>query len=198
MAQNTKKNPTPATRPAPAQKPKPPTTVEDLDDEDDLDDGEAPTKADGDEKEQSWKETMKLPPAKRVAVRCGNLVDRVQHQLDAMKSWTGDVQEAARAKVLAAQDLLKEAAESLASVPDDWKPARSAKGGGGSAAKELVAGDVVKLTDKRRPEYTDIISDENAVGMTVKDIRGNKVVCVMKDGLVAMLPRGHVTIDAAA
>lgn len=205
MAQNTKKPNTnkPANKPNGNGKP---TTVEDLDDEDldaeeaeeaEEDDLDATPAADGGgEKSGSWKETMKLPPAKRVAVRLGNLVDRVQHQLDAMKSWKGDEQERIKGIVVQAQDGLKAAAEALAAIPDDWRPSRSAGGAGGSKA-DIKADDYVRITDKRLPEYQDIITPECARGIRVKEIRGNKVVGVMADGVVAMLPRGHVTLDDA-
>lgn len=213
MAQkNANKNPTPAkpaaAKPSPAKPASAPpvTKVEDLDDEDedldgDLDADDAP-KSDGNGagKPASWKDTMKLPPAKRVAVRLGNLVDRVQHQLDATKSWTGDVQDQVRAIILQAQDGLKAAAEQLAKVPDDWRPRRTAGGGGGSKV-ELEAGTLVRITEKRLPEYQDIISGEAARGIKVLEIRGNKVVCAVNDNgntIKAMLPRGHVTVDVEA
>lgn len=204
MAQNTKKNPPakPATKLPPTTHAKPAsapvTKVEDLDDEDlDLDDGadEGSNGANG--KGANWKDTMKLPPAKRMAVRLGNLVDRVQHQLDAMKSWAGEDQEAARAIVQQAQDGLKGAAERLAQVPDDWRPRRAAGGGGGSKV-ELQPDDLVRITDKRMAEYTDIVSAECARGIKVVEVRGNKVVGLMSDGVRAMLPRGHVTLDTEA
>lgn len=195
MAQNTKKQPTPA---KPAGKPATtPTTNasaddDDLDDGDDLDAGAATNGSAG-----SWKDTMKLPPAKRVAVRLGNLVDRLQHQLDAIKSWSGGTQDEVRAIVLQAQDGLKAAAEKLALIPDEWRPSRAAGGGGGSKV-ELEPGVLVMITEKRRPEYADVIEDANMRGIKVKEIRGNKVVCTLADGMIAMLPRGHVTVDVGA
>lgn len=202
MAQPTNKKPSPAKPPAAKPAQAKPTTVEDLDDEDldgDTDDGDDGASASNGSngKGASWKETMKLPPAKRVAVRIGNLVDRTQHQLDAMKNWKGEEQEAVRAIVVQAQDALKAAAERLAQIPDDWRPTRAAGGGGGSKA-EIEPGTVVRLTEKRAPEYADVIPEEHQRGIKVKEVRGNKVVCILADGMVAMIPRGHVTVDDAA
>lgn len=204
MAQNTKKSPPKLVHSKPSTKPV--STVEDLDDEDlenedleDDDDSDAPTNgANGTAHTSKWKETQKLPPAKRVAVRLGNLVDSLQKQLDSMKNWDGDVQTQARANVAAAQDALKSAAEALVTVSDDWRPARAARGTGGAAKAEVTAGSIVRITAKRLPEYADVISDECSRGIKVKEIRGNKVVGVMSDGMIAMLPRGHVTIDSEA
>ncbi len=203
MAQNTKTPPKPANKPA--AKAKPPATVEDLDNEDDLDGDEAASaEASGDEAAatngaSSWKATMRLPPAKRVAVRLGNLVDRVQHQIDAMKNWAGEEQEAVKAAVQQVQDGLKAAAERLTQIPDDWRPARSGGGGGGGGPKvEIVVGTLVRITDKRLPEYQDIVSPECARGIKVTEVRGNKVVGLMSDGVKAMIPRGHVTVDTEA
>lgn len=200
MAQNTKKAP-PKLVHSNKSANKPVSSVEDLDDED-LEEEDLEAAANGEANGANghgpgWKDTMKLPPAKRVAVRLGNLVDRIQHQLDAMKSWTGEEQDRARAIVVQAQDGLKAAAEVLVGVPDEWRPTRSSKGGGGAKA-EVTAGSIVRITEKRLPEYADVISNECARGIRVKEIRGNKVVGVMSDGMVAMLPRGHVTIDTEA
>lgn len=207
MAQNTKKQGTPAKPANKAANTKPST--DDLDDldvdvDEDEEDNEVETADDGDGesngKSASWKETMKLPPAKRVAVRLGNLVDRVQHQLDAMKSWTGEQQEAARAIVEQVQQGLKDGAEALAKIPDDWRPARAKGAGGGSSSKnvELKEGTLIRITDKRVPEYDGVLESDQMKGIKVVEVRGNKVVAITPDGTKAMFARGHVCLDTTA
>lgn len=207
MAQNTKKQGTPA---KPANKPANNKTAAPADDLDDLDvDVDEDEEGDGDDasesseangKGASWKETMKLPPAKRVAVRLSNLVDRTQHQLDAMKSWTGEEQERARGIVEQVQQGLKDAAEVLAKIPDDWRPVRRAGGGGGTSTKnvELAPGTVIRITDKRVPEYDGVLEADQMKGIKVVEVRGNKVVAITPDGTRAMFARGHVCLDTTA
>lgn len=182
--------PTPAKTEAPKEAPKD-VDIDDLDDDVDTDSG-----SDGGDN------FNKLPPAKRVAVRLGNEVNRLQKQFDTVSKWPehGDSNTVNTVKlnVETALVALKKACEALTSLPDDYRPrvAKAGKAGGGKA--ELKAGDIIRITDKRVSEYEGVLEPEQMKGIKVVEIRGNKVIATTNDGVRAMFARGHVCLDDSA
>lgn len=188
MATNANKKPGPAQPPAaakakPQDHPKPAPAAEadnDLDDE----------TAGGDETP-----VHKLPPAKKMAARIGNVVNRMEVYAGNVKNWPGDDLVNVRGSLDAAISGLKSAAEILAKLPDDYKP-RVAKAGKQTGGKlELLPGSMIRITDKRMPEYEGVLEAEQMRGIKVVEVRGNKVIALTKDGVKAMLARGHVCPD---
>jgi len=208
MANNNKK-PGPAPRPT-AAKAAPAAAPQELD-EDDIDDEGDDDEGDDDEAEEGavaadgtgkkpisngrrkWMATQKLAPSKREAVLMGNLVNKLARREDIIKDWTVAGSEVARASVTEALELLKAAAQALAGIDSNWRP--TTVRGSGSNATPLEAGAIVKITDKRRGEYAGVIPDDAMRGIKVKELRGNRVVVIMNDGVQAMFPRGHVCLD---
>jgi len=197
----TNKKPAPAAKPTPAKPANgrataaPPKPADDLDDDDDLDADTAST--DG---KRGGSDFSKLPPAKRVAVRIGNEVTRLSKQAESIANWPAESTEGtkvydAKGWVASALELLKRSAEALASLPDDYKPrvAKASSKGGGS--RELKAGDRIRITDKRMPEYEGVLEPNMMRGIEVVEIRGNKVIARTPDGMKAMFARGHVCLD---
>jgi len=182
MATANNKKPTPATKPVPAK----PTAAAPKADVDDIT-----------EEPEAKDEFSKLPPAKRVAVRLGNEVNRLTKQADAIANWpteaTGAVQRA-KERVTEALDALKSAASALVTLPDDYRP-RVASAGKNNTKIELLPGSLVRITDKRVGEYEGILEPDQMRGIKVIEIRGNKVVATTKDGVKAMFARGHVCPD---
>lgn len=207
MANNSKK-PGPAPRPTPV-KAAPAAQEADLD-EDDLDDEEGGDDDGGEEDEggpavngngkpisagrRKWMATQKLAPSKREAVLMGNLVNKLLRREDIIKDWNVPGGVAAKAAMGEAVELLKSAAQALAGIDPAWRPTAARSSGSNSAP--LEAGAIVKITDKRRGEYAGVIPDDAMVGIKVKELRGNRVVVIMNDGVQAMFPRGHVCLDA--
>lgn len=203
MANNSKK-PGPAPRPTPAKAssaPQPELDEDDLNDEgdeadDDEEDGGPSVNGNGkpiSNGRRKWMATQKLAPSKREAVLMGNLVNKLMRREDIIKDWSVPGGIAAKASISEALDHLKAAAQALAGIDPAWRPVTARTSS--SNAAPLEAGAVVKITDKRRNEYAGVIPDEAMVGIKVKELRGNRVVVVMNDGVQAMFPRGHVCLD---
>jgi hypothetical protein len=205
MANNSKK-PGPAPRPTPvkaaASAPQPELDEDDLGDEgedededDDEDSGGAAVNgkpiSNG---RRKWMATQKLAPSKREAVLMGNLVNKLLRREDIVKDWNVPGGQVAKAEIAEALDHLKAAAQALAGIDPAWRPVTARTS---SSTAPLEAGAIVKITDKRRNEYAGVIPDDAMVGIKVKELRGNRVVVIMNDGVQAMFPRGHVCIDNA-
>jgi len=134
----------------------------------------------------------RLPPAKRVMVRVRNTVERFEKRLGQIKNWPGAEAAAARDNLAAGLAAFKTAMDALASLPDDYRPSLR-----GSAKVEIEAGTLVRLTDARKAEYDGVVEPDCMSGIKVLEVRGNKVVTIMRDGTKAMFPRGHVTVDTS-
>jgi hypothetical protein len=134
----------------------------------------------------------KLPAAKRLSVRLGNLATRIQNQaIDEIRNWPGVELVEVRSKLGLVLDELKSAAEDLAKLPDTYQP--RAKGGGSKV--ELLPGSLIRITDKQMSFYEDILKPEEMRGLTYKETRGPKVVAVTNTGLLTLINRGHVCPD---
>lgn len=213
MATNNSKKPQPAQRPntnaaKPGQKPAPqqhaapakPAPARDVDDDLDVDLAETSEEStSGDVADKV--DFNKLPPAKRIAVRLGNEVQRLQKQFDAIKNWPdvagSDSVTKSRDNVAAGLACLKSAAEGLAGLPDDYRP-RVAKSSTSAKGRDIAPNDLVMITDKRREEYAGVLEPDQMTGIKVVELRGNKVVATTKDGMRAMFARGHVCLDEAS
>lgn len=153
----------------------------------------------GESTNEKYKKLLRsLPQAKRRGVLIGNLYDRVGRQGIEIASWEGAELQDVRDKLASAQRLLGEARTVLDALPEGYRPHSTRVAGSGG--REVKDGDVVRITDKRRGEYEEILSADQMTGMQVKSIRGNRVVVMMKaedggDPIQAMFPRGHVCHD---
>lgn len=207
MATPNNKKPTPAKNTAPAAakingtpKNTPVTAApkdKDADLDDDLDD-----EVETGEKGEGGDAFNKLPPAKRVAVRLGNEVNRLTKQFDTISKWPAhegtDAVAMASTAVGTALENLKKACEALTSLPETYRPRVAKAGKAGGASKDLKPGDFVRITDKRKEEYVGVLEDDHMTGIKVIEVRGNKVVAITKDGVKAMFARGHVCLDETA
>lgn len=201
---NNKNNskPAPASKPVNAAKPgaakptqaTPPanTAPKKDDDIDDLDDDTSDAGGEG-------VNFHKLPPAKRVAVRLGNEVNRLQKQFDTVTKWPDhagtDAVSMAKESIGKALDGLKAACSALTSLPDEYRPRVAKAGKAGTGKAELKAGDMIRITDKRQGEYEGVLEAAQMKGIKVVEVRGNKVIALTNDGVKAMFARGHVCLD---
>jgi hypothetical protein len=199
----TKKNPAPAQPPTkPAAKAAPaPDPVDDL--EEDLEETEGEDDHDDDDgepngaKSRNWLKTQRLPAPKREAVLIANIVNKTTRRAGVIEDWPGDELVGIRKHLAQAIDGMKAAADALAKLPDSYKArVPHARKSGGA---ELAPGTLVRITEKQAETYKGVIEDEQFTGITLLEVRGNKVVLRLPgDGEKIIIPRGHVTLDADA
>jgi hypothetical protein len=200
MATATNKRPAPAKSPAQLKavpKPAKPDDLDndDLDDDDDDDDvdgnadaGEAPTLF------------RRLPKHIQISVRLNNGADRLIKYTSKIDNWLADeagLVAETQSVLRTALASLKTAAELLVKLPDDYKSrARKAGKGKGVHKGEMAVGTVVRITDKALAEYEGM-EDFDPTGLVTMSPSAPRIWCKTKDGAKALIPRGHLTVDAA-
>ena len=189
---NNNKRPTPAKSPA-LKSVKARATSDDLDD-DDLDDDAPKGK-----KENSDARLRKLPFAKRINVKLSNLTARLERLSDKVEGWQdgdGAPMEAMRRRMAQVLVDLEQLTNEFGAVPASYIPRAPRVKGTSSVKADLVAGSLIRITDKRAPEYDGILEPAQLRGIKVIEVRGNKVIALTSDGIKAMFARGHVCLDA--
>lgn len=110
-----------------------------------------------------------------------------------MDGWIDDPDlNAAKEKADAAVASLYAAADLLEAKGTDFTPVEKKARGGRS--RKIAKGTKMRMRDKQRKNYEDLLTAEELDNLTVQDHRGAKVVLLTPDGGRLFLPRGHVEI----
>ena len=171
-------------------------------DEDDLDTGDEDEDDDTEVETSATTKKARLPGHKRMANRIGRIADRLVPYADKVGGWgstrdldMGKVQQA----VLDGIAALRQASDALDALPASYTGhIAKAKGSTKANGRALAAGTLVRVTDKQIEDYTTVLTATQMRGMTVVELRGNKVFVRTTDGCVGMFPRGHVCVDLEA
>lgn len=90
-------------------------------------------------------------------------------------------------------------ATTLESIPQDWRlktvPAPSK---GASGSKTDIVGKVVRIAEKHRPDFKDVLDAEEMDGLTVLALAGKLYACKTTAGSKVFLPRGALLPNDAA
>lgn len=159
---------------------------------------------DGDDKPKTGRRKASIPAHIRKASVFRRLGDRLQTAVHGkseasteMDGWVEhDDLADAQAKAEHAQKLLTEAAELLEGLGTDFNPLPKSRRRSSGRAK-IEKGSVVRLKDKfRDPEkgYGDLLTEDEMDKLTVRDVRGQKLVLTTDDGGKLFLPKGNVEL----
>lgn len=110
-----------------------------------------------------------------------------------MDGWIDDADlNAAKAHADQAYTLLCTAAQLLEDKGTDFKP--TADKARGARSRKLTKGTIVRMREKQRSSYEDLLTTAEMDNLTVQDHRGSKIVLLTPDGGRLFLPRGHIEL----
>lgn len=133
----------------------------------------------------SWSKRMtSLPYGKRVAARLGNEVTRLENTVQMIENWPDDEHGIDKLKKEIGNSLswLQNALASASEIPDDFRPAVR------RPQRKLQEGDTVVITKRYFADY----GYEESPLCTVLEFVGKRIRVEDEEGVVLIVPRGHV------
>jgi hypothetical protein len=130
----------------------------------------------------------KLKPAERIDSKLANTTKRLGGILRAVRNWAAAGQPGIAEHVTAAVAAVSAARDVIRALPADFVPARST-----APKKTLAENTHVKIRDKRRESYADIVDAKLMDDLVVTGVAKGKVKLSTPAGVyVGFFPRAHV------
>lgn len=122
--------------------------------------------------------------------RWGAQLNRTATRFNRIAKMLGDEH---NAELNSAVALLWEAAEVVAGLPEDFKPAR---GAAIERGPRIEVGETVDLRPKAAARYEGVLEKDETVGLTVSKIVGKRGLLISRSGIKFMLPLAQVVKQA--
>jgi hypothetical protein len=138
----------------------------------------------------------KTPVTRKMEIRLNMNVKRLGAVSDKLSKWKADHGIGDAAKLVAsAITQLEEAAELLSEVPADFVPYSFA----GTPKAQVAIGSMVRVTDKRIPEYEEVLKENEMRDLTVLEERGKRLLVFSKSSQTKFLiNRAHLMVQETA